>query len=454
MAAILGLISGKTFADNGFHKRNNRRQIFHDYPTGAFPLTGLLSTMDSEDTDSTEFGWFEKRYAEPETSLAAPGSVAPFSATGGDSALGSPANLTAGTVYRIKVASNALFQVRQVIWIKNVPTSTGFVDLQGVITSFPAAGRIEFQLLESATAVLNTTSATPTGPVGASVVVVGTASAEGDTSGNGVLYTPVNPSNYTQIFRDAFSFSSTALKSPTEFDKTGIYYESAVDTAIKHLTQMEKAFLFSQKRNESVVVGSDTVPRRTTGGLLWFLKEWERADSPYRGGSGAPAITADSNGLKRIVSGNAISWATFNEFIERAFRTTNDKAFEKLLLCGNGFLAAVNSYLETERTTYKLYKAEETYGMNVMSLDTPFGTLHLKTHPLFNRSDELRNDGFIIDVQNLRYRALNDRDTTLLANRQNNDEDRRKDEWLTEAGLEVRFPESHMYIKNLALSDN
>ena len=41
------------------------------------------------------------------------------------------------------------------------------------------------------------------------------------------------------------------------------------------------------------------------------------------------------------------------------------------------------------------------------------------------------------------------RDTELLKNRQNNDEDLRKDEWLTEAGLELRFPESHMYLQNV-----
>jgi hypothetical protein len=37
------------------------------------------------------------------------------------------------------------------------------------------------------------------------------------------------------------------------------------------------------------------------------------------------------------------------------------------------------------------------------------------------------------------------RDTVKLKNRQPNDADYRKDEYLTEAGFEIRFPESHMY---------
>jgi hypothetical protein len=75
--------------------------------------------------------------------------------------------------------------------------------------------------------------------------------------------------------------------------------------------------------------------------------------------------------------------------------------------------------------------------------------VHFKTHPLFSQDTTLRNDGLLLDVQNLKFRALNDSDTTLLANRQPRDYDGRKDEWLTEAGLEVNFPESNMYIKNL-----
>ena len=87
--------------------------------------------------------------------------------------------------------------------------------------------------------------------------------------------------------------------------------------------------------------------------------------------------------------------------------------------------------------------------MSVVTWDTPFGTVNFKTHPLFNRNATWRNDGILIDVQNLRYRPLADSDTTLLKNRQKNDQDRRKDEWLTEAGLECRFPESHMIWEGL-----
>ena len=74
----------------------------------------------------------------------------------------------------------------------------------------------------------------------------------------------------------------------------------------------------------------------------------------------------------------------------------------------------------------------------------------IKKNPaLFNSLPLLKYTGVYLDVGNLMYRSLNDRDTTCLKNRQGNGEDRRTDEYLTEAGLEVRFPESHMIIENM-----
>lgn len=447
MAAILGLVSGKTFSDNSFHNRNNRRRIFHDYPVGQFPLTGLLSLMDTEETDSSEFGWYEKRFETPETTLA---TAAPYLNSGGSS-LGATASLVAGTTYRINVASSAAFQVRQQIWIPDAYISAGvFAEVKGVITAIVSSTVIEFTASQATGAILNSGTA-PSGATGSAVYCIGNAYGEGATSGSGRFYPPINVTNYTQIFRNAFSFTRSALKSPANFDKTGIYREKAEDNLRQHMVEMEMAFLFGAKRTENITEGGETVPRRLTGGVIYFLEQWEAANSVYRGGSGAAAITSITDDLKRIIpaTSNTVTFAVFNSWLERAFRTTNDKSFEKLCLCGSGFLAAVNTILETKATLNKDFGVQKVYGMNVVTWETPFGTIHFKTHPLFSRQSNLRYNALLLDVQNLKFRALNDSDTTLLTNRQAPDYDGRKDEWITEAGLEVNFPESCMYLKNV-----
>lgn len=451
MAGVLGLIDSTTFSANSFYNRNNRRRIFHDYPTGMFPLTGLLSIMDDEFTDNHEFGWWEKRFEEPETTVKAV--VAPFLDSAGADTLGDEVDflVDGSTEYRINVDASGQFQVRQVIWIVDLHQTGGeLVSLKGVVTAIVSATVIQFRPVEATQNVTNTNTASPNGPVGCTVMVIGNANAEGINASTGRFYPPIKITNYTQIFRNAFSFTRTSMKEPVDFDKTGLYREKAEDNLRLHMTGIEKAFLFGIKDEQTVTVDSEDLPERTTGGIYYFIQQYEAANSAYRGGTGAAAAST-ANELKRIIraASSTVSWANWNKWLEWAFRSTNEKAMEKIFMCGSGFLAAVNTCLEAASTINKQYKTEKVYGMDVTSWVTPFGTVHFKTHPLFTKNAALRYNGMLLDVQNLKYRPLNDSDTDVLPNRQNPGEDRRKDEWLTEAGLECRFPESHMVIEDM-----
>lgn len=447
---ILGLISGKVFEDESFYNRTNRRRIFHDYPTGAFPLTGLLSLMEDEMADSYKFGWFEKRLVFPEINVTDgdAGTNGPLSPAGSDTAA-SPMALVAGTKYRLRVDDTSKLTVRQQFRITGVAVTGGTTELQGIIEEIISSTKIEFTAINAIAAVTNTSAANGTA-AGLKLKVIGTASAEAARSQTGRFTVPCNPENVTQIFRNAFEFSSTALKVPTEFDQTGVYREGAEEALRDHMIDLEHAFLFGEQGSQNVIIDGVQRPRRTTGGIYWFLRQWEKADSIYRGGTGAAAVTSNASDDKRIITlSGAISEATFDGYIERCFRTTNTKTFEKIVMCGNGALAAINNYLKSTQQLNKDYGVQKAYGMNVISWESPWGTLHFKTHPLMNKDLSLFNNAFIIDVNNLRYRYIKDRDTDVLPNRQENDFDGRKDEWLTEAGLEVNLPESHMIIENL-----
>lgn len=451
--AILGLVSGKNFADESWYNRTNRRRIFRDFPTGHFPLTGFLSMMETESCDSFKFGWFEKRMPNPVTTIKT--GAAPFSPTGSDTPSASPLTFVEGTVYRVLLEDTSQFSVNQQIYFDELPRSSGTGSLQGIITSIVSATKLEFRCIEGEAAVLNTSNTITSGtagPCGAKTMIIGNAQTEGARAGSGRFYPPMDAENFTQIFRNPFEFTATALKIPSEFDETGVYAEAAEDALRDHMVEMEMAFLFGAKGVQSVT-GTDGVarPRRTTGGIIWYLKQWEAANSIYRGGTGAPAITLNTEDEKRVIksSTGSITFAEFDSYVERAFRVTNTKTFEKLVLCGNGFLGAVNNYLRNAAQLNKDYGVQKVYGNDVVTWISPWGTLHFKSHPLFNLQPNLRKDALIVDPNRLRFRPLNDRDTTLLPNRQDNDVDGRKDEWLTEAGLEVNMPEANMYLRNI-----
>lgn len=455
MDKILGLVTGKEFNDNSWNKRSTRRRVFHRYPTGAFPLTGLLSMTEDDWTDSPEFGWQEKYRSEPETTVFRSAAV-PFTDTGTNTATTSPITFAIGDLIRLHVADKSVFQAKNTIRVEDLPLNGGGTATMHflVVSVVDGTEAIEVRALNAQANVLNTTNAidggTP-GPMNAQVIVIGNANAEGGTSGSGIFIEPYEVSNYTQIFRNAFDITSTASKVPTDFDKSGVYKELAQDNLTEHMTAIERQMLFGIRSREYVTENGRTVPRRTSGGIEWYLQEYEAADSVYRGGTGAAALTANTDSNKRIITANGTLTGSFfkSTLMERLFRVTGSKSFEKICMCGSGFLGVMNDYLSSQITTNKNMRVETVYGMNITTWETPFGIVHFKSHPLFNNSAYRRYDGFFLDVGYLKYRPLKDRDTFLYKDRQANDEDIRKDEWLTEAGLELRHPPAHMLIKSL-----
>jgi hypothetical protein len=293
------------------------------------------------------------------------------------------------------------------------------------------------------------------------VSVVGSAFAQGviDLSKE-VYYLPINPGNYTQIFRTPFSFTGSALVTPVKFDDTGIYKDKAKSHSIDHMVEQELSVIFGAKSKTVVTGNADPttgvgLPVYTFDGIIAFLNNWEAQYSIYRGGdglgTGPAAVTADTDDNKRIIvnSAGTMSEDTYDGYLERLFRTTSNVSNEKLCLCGSGFLKVMNELWRSQSTLVYHPPIGDTFGMELVATKTAFGTVYYKTHPLFSRNSTLRYNALFLDVHNLRYRPMDKRDTQLLKNRQPNDADYRKDEWFTEFGLELRMPESFMYIQNV-----
>ena len=240
--------------------------------------------------------------------------------------------------------------------------------------------------------------------------------------------------------------TGSALKTSVKYDETGAYKDQAKEAAINHMRELEFAFIFGRKTKTIVDPSGTNLPTYTTGGILNQIELWE-AGTLYE----VAASTADTDDNKRIItnSSGVITEKLYDNYLERLFRVTNNKANEKLCLCGSGFLNTLNRMYKSKTTLNSDLPLTASYGMKVVSHVTPFGTVYYKTHPLFTMNAAMRYNGLFIDVGNLRYRYLDGRDTELLTNRQPNDADYRKDEWLTECGLETRYPESNLYLQNI-----
>lgn len=449
---ILGLVSTEDYSSNRF--KNVRRSVFYFYPNGAAPLTGLLSLMDEEDTDDPEFSWWEKRLSKQRDTTKTQGSsLGPFQNNVG-SAMSDPFTWTADTLYRVftttdQTGTSAVMRKGHVI--KIVCDKDGgdadSLELRGVITDIAAT----YLTVRAINTVASVKNGATNENADKEILIIGSAFAQGRDSVKEEVYSqPKEFTNFTQIFRTPFSITGTALRTSVKYDETGPYKDKAKEHSVQHMIEMEKAFLFGSKNkyySAATVNPTDGtgLPTYTTGGILHFLEKWEAGD--YE----TVTATKDADDDKRIILNTAgsINEKDYDKYLERCFRVTNNTANEKLVLCGSGFLSVINQMYRSKSVLNSDLPMTDTYGMNVVKHLTPFGTIYYKSHPLFSQNPVLRNNALFVDVKNLKYRIMQGRDTELLKNRQPNDADYRRDEWFTEAGLELRFPESFMYLQNV-----
>lgn len=452
--AILGLMTAEQFSSERF--KNIRRSVFYFYPNGTAPLIGLLSMLKEEVTNDPEFYWYEKRMLEQRTTLAnIAGTIALYSLVDSTFTVWTQAaadfTFTPGTQYGIKVAASGTAQFRAGHIIKfNVLNAAGTAtqEIQGVVQYIDAANnRMAFICSKGPGANTNYDDAANAGK---EVLVVGSAFGEGalsnsstGTSTMNVYNLPISVSNYTQIFRTPYQITGTALKTSAKFDAEGIFPDQAKEASVNHMREMEYGVIFGQK-----YLGTDPSgnPRRFTGGILYFLALWE-AGSTY----GNTAATSDTDDTKRIIANSTgvLSMKTYDGYLERTFRNIRNKSGELLCLCGSGFLLTLNNMYKGQACLDASLPMTETYGMNVVAHQTPFGKVYYKSHPMFNLNATLRFNGLFLDLGNVKYRFLAGRDTELLRDRQPNNADYIEHEYLSEAGFEVDSPESHLYVQNV-----
>lgn len=458
---MLGLMSSSDLEATASER--SIRSIFWKYPQGKAILTYLLSLLDNDETDKTTFGWWEQTHEHAESTTVTSGGLSaggtgPFTdSTLTTSQAAAGFNVVAGTSYGAFVTDASKFRVDDVIWFRRVPNGAASANLEvkGTVTALDTtANTLVFRALAAVTSVSNDTDANAI-----NVMVIGKASAEGDRSRVGGYTLPDEITNYTQIFREPVGpFTRNALKMGQRFDKTGVYASAVKQAALRVTEAMEMATFFSTKAVATVTnQNGQQTSNRTMGGILYYINQFEKGNVSnggafnYRtGGADVSSSAWQTEDLKRSIQVNGSLTADQLEMlVERAFFNTSDAGFEKLVLGGPALFSAFQKYfaLKSIKTT-TLKTKEDSYGMTITMWESPWGTLYLKTHPLFQRS-ALRTSGFILDVGCLGWTDAQDAELELLKNRQNNDDDGRKDEFLGEGGLVCKAPENHMYLEGV-----
>jgi len=402
MAAVAGL---RGTGDWGTDERpkNFREMILWRDPNGKAPLTALMSKMRKRPTDDAEFAWFEEELNAWRGQLN--GAITTTTTTAFAIDSGDAKELKAGDLLLVESAENVDYDAEVVMITTTPTTTTGLTVTRGA---------------------LGTTAATISDNV--YLTKIGSIYAEGTASPDATSRNPTKYYNYTQIFKDAYELTGTAEQTklrtgdPVANDKKRKMFD--------HAAAEEYAWIFG-KRWEGT--GSNGKPMRGTGGLLYFL---------------ALAYDAGNTHCMKIWT-TAATESTYLDAVYKLFdynTVGGGGGNERIVFCGNGYLNTLNKVAKAESSSrVNFSETIKYYGMELEKWRLPQGTLYFKTHPLFNTHSRFTNSAIYIDPGAITYRPMKNRDTKFKDNIQNNDEDTRKGQWMTEAGIEFTHMKGMSY---------
>lgn len=423
MAGFLGMRGTGDWVQDQ-RPKNWREGILFLYPNGEAPLTALTALMPSERTDDPEFNWWTKKL--PQQGGAHTGVYM-------NSAL-STAYTTAqaeGTTLYVKMAEAVASEFRAGHMVLLRKNDAYGLDRVAKVTAVTKAGANSYLTVVLKEADSGTA---PNNLVGTNrVLCIGSVNPEGADRPAGISYDPVKFFNYTQIWRTPLSITRTAQKTKL---RTGDAYKEMKREALElHAIEMERGFIYGVP---SEVTGANGKPERTTGGIRHFIRTHASQNvSDFKVDAGTGTWVAKGK-----------DW--LNEKLELQFRYGPS---ERLGFCGSGALLGIQKLVEAN-TQYNISVKEAAYGIRVVEWVTPFGTMMLKTHPLFSFNETDRNSIMLLSPKNLRYRFIDDtffkpddgQTKSTAAGR-----DAKEEEFLTEAGLELHHPETFGMLHSVGL---
>lgn len=429
--AILGMRGTGSLAA-GERPKNYRQGIQLLFPNGDCPLTGILSRLREQSVNDPQFFWFEKGLPVARATITAANATTNALPTLGDDISASDTNpviLLRITPDGGSAGDTSIFKAGHVLY--NEVGNENYLVLKKVTLSGTDCLLVKrdvgnkYDITGSSSAPAITGAAVGSGDT---ISIVGSGFPEGAPIGNAIAYLAAKHYNYTQIHRTPLFLTRTAKQTRLRWDSTGPYMEAKREALQLHGTELERSFFFSERSENTSLTSPDApldstssaTPLRTMRGILNWL----------------PTATTSSVSVHtNLASYNAgaLTESIMDSFLEEVFRYGSS---EKAAFVGSTALNVINQLVKN-KTELQAVPTDQTYGRAVMRWLSPFGTLMLINHPLLSHNPVWRKDMYVVDVEKLTYRYI--QDTTFLRNRQNPGDDASKDEFLTECSLECHF---------------
>lgn len=436
MGVWMGLYDPTQYADE-HRKPYWRDKILEAEPNGDVPITALTSKMKSEETTDIEFNWWVKSFPEQG------GAVAGIYVDAGlAQAYSTPQGV--GSLVYAKVTEDV---VGMFVPGASARFCMGDDDLSAIVAQVVSVKKNGAKSYLEARLIRADGGSTATLGDCDYVMRVGSAHAPMGKRPMAIHRNAVRKRNVTQTFRNSLELSGRELH--TEFRTQSKYLEKKGEVAKQHARDIEQAFRWGEYSYTQLEDGSYET---TTKGIFAQIRD-EAPDNILNF-----AASTDS-----MFKGK--TWDEAGEvFLEYLGSLTMKYGEPSRMVVGG--LGAMMGITRAAKASGKFdYTAVTTeFGMKVVRFVAPWGVLDFYRDPLMSVDPLHSNSAFVIYPGHFRYRYLTARDTQFKQDINNpfakgakvigNDGiDGIAEEFLTDAGLELWFPEQHAFVSGIGIDN-
>jgi len=368
---------------------NWRASVARWYPQGTAKFTAATAMMRKETIDSYRTTWWTQGY---------PIQVGDITDIFADSALTTPiaaATTALGTVVYAQVAQAFAREFRKGHEVRfqdpDAPTYSKVGRVVDVNRNGGANSWVAIELRETDAAVNGVSLINAT-----RLMVIGSSHSQAAPSPVNLVYHPENKYNLTQINRTALKISGTALNTTTRFGSPE-HQRQREDAFLRQQLEMEKTYLFGVR---SEAYDDENEATITTMDGMWT---WAMREAPD-----GQIVNYHDLGMTGVWVTDG--WQMLMEFFEILFRKSSKRTLNALdCYCGSGVALALTD-LAAAVGHINITPDTKRFGLGVSEWRTPFGSVFLQVHPLFNIEPALRHSMLFFNGDGITHCPMRNRD--------------------------------------------
>lgn len=368
-------------------------------------LFGLMSRLDAENAENNEFNWFERDPVRRELISNGANGTPPGAQFAADTLVLQETS-AGGNAYPYLVAGHILRNTRtgEYVRVTTTPANNSVAVLRAVDTN-NATTLLTYTINDKDT-----------------WMIVTMGQGEGSTPTQASYEEPGILTNYVQTFNSVVELTNAFKGNKLRSNAAGPLDDRRIQALEKVAYDIELAYFFGVRNR--ILVGS--AYSYYSGGIKDAIDRNVPANALNAGGSAG------------------ITMKEFRDWLRGPMTVGSDV---KLALCGPIAYSAFSDYANQASNGFRITQAENVFGMNITTVQTPFGLLDLAMHPLFTQISSLQDWMFLVDLAMIKQKTMEP--LFLEPNIQTPGQDSYKEQYRAKLGLKLRFANAFGYAASL-----